>query len=484
MRWQPSAGPAVELDHLAVYTFEDTYHSYSYPHAINASGTIVGTADAYYGSFPISRAVKWGAGGTSITQLQSFGGGVQNGQPGYAHAWGINDTDVSVGWATQYDPDFSSVGNQPVRWDAAGSITPLQNLSSYPIGDPVPIAHIADGAAYAINNSNVAVGHGVLYLGTVDGAQRGHRAVRWDAAGSATRLGDLGADPTGHTISEAWFINDAGNAVGYADKYDIEGNNDGPRAVRWNQGSTTALELETLGTAADGVSSTRVYALNDAEVSVGVANEYSGGLDQGSRAVLWDNSGQVTELAHFPSYEYSEAYDVNEAGMVVGIAQKEVTEFVATYWDTSGNPVDLNTLIAPGSGWSLYQALAISETGWIVGTGYYDPPGDQNAYERVFMLQVPVPVALAGDYNGDDTVDAADYTVWRDNLGTNVTLLNDTTPSSVIDYDYNVWRANFGATIGEAAFSAAGTNVPEPPALLLAALAATVALLRRSNVFC
>lgn len=42
--------------------------------------------------------------------------------------------------------------------------------------------------------------------------------------------------------------------------------------------------------------------------------------------------------------------------------------------------------------------------------------------------------APAGDYNGNGNVDAADYTAWRDGLGTTYTQA-----------DYNVWRDNYGA---------------------------------------
>ena len=53
---------------------------------------------------------------------------------------------------------------------------------------------------------------------------------------------------------------------------------------------------------------------------------------------------------------------------------------------------------------------------------------------------------LPGDYNNDGTVDAADYTVWRDNLGSTQFLPNDITPDVVDQSDYDVWFANFGAT--------------------------------------
>jgi endoglucanase len=58
---------------------------------------------------------------------------------------------------------------------------------------------------------------------------------------------------------------------------------------------------------------------------------------------------------------------------------------------------------------------------------------------------------LDGDFNGDGTVDAIDYTVWRDGLGNTYT-----------EDDFQTWKANFGATLGGGA--AAMTNVPEPTA--------------------
>ncbi|MEX2170423.1 MAG: LamG-like jellyroll fold domain-containing protein [Pirellulales bacterium] len=83
---------------------------------------------------------------------------------------------------------------------------------------------------------------------------------------------------------------------------------------------------------------------------------------------------------------------------------------------------------------------------------------------------------LDGDYNNDGTISAADYSVWRDNLGAAVTLPNDTTPGFVTAIDYDVWRANFGAT---GATGSADVPVPEPTSLFLLALTAAAMLLRR-----
>jgi hypothetical protein len=52
---------------------------------------------------------------------------------------------------------------------------------------------------------------------------------------------------------------------------------------------------------------------------------------------------------------------------------------------------------------------------------------------------------LAGDYNGNGVVDAADYTAWRDALTAgSSTLPNDPTPGTVDESDFMYWRDHFG----------------------------------------
>jgi endoglucanase len=76
---------------------------------------------------------------------------------------------------------------------------------------------------------------------------------------------------------------------------------------------------------------------------------------------------------------------------------------------------------------------------------------------------------LAGDFNNDGVVDAADYTVWRDTLAAGgVYLRNDQTPGVVSEDDYVVWKAHFGETASGSGTLAAA--VPEPSGCLLAAM--------------
>jgi hypothetical protein len=75
-------------------------------------------------------------------------------------------------------------------------------------------------------------------------------------------------------------------------------------------------------------------------------------------------------------------------------------------------------------------------------------------------------LTLAGDYNGNGIVDAADYVVWRNNNGTQA--------------EYNTWRMNFGNTLGSGSGTVvtSSTNVPEPASGMLVIVAASLLFVR------
>jgi hypothetical protein len=435
------------------------------PLAINALGAVVGQSRDAEGH---GRPVRWNAGSNTPTVLSPLEHHVILGPPA-GQANDINDSQVAVGWSGKTHPELlTDLGNRATRWDSSGSVSELGNISSYTVGSGAESYTVATSEAYAINNAGMAVGYGTSY--DAGGMSRGNRAVRWNAAGVATELGHLGTGISSLTNSAAWAINEAGVAIGFATKFDAGGLNDGQRAVRWDAGSTMAIELQVLGTDANGATFSKAYKLNEIGTAVGWLEKYNGqGGDQGPRAVVWNPAGQVTELSLLPGATSSKAFDISNSGVSVGsVATPSST--AAVYWSNTGTVIDLNTLISPTSGWRLEQALAVSDTGWIAGIGKFDdgPGGAPEPYDRVFMLQVPTVVNLPGDYNNNGRVDAADYVIWRKRLGTPTTLPNDTTPGWVLAEDRSVWRANFNRTAPVR--PASGTAlVPEPGTLILAA---------------
>jgi pectate lyase len=93
------------------------------------------------------------------------------------------------------------------------------------------------------------------------------------------------------------------------------------------------------------------------------------------------------------------------------------------------------------------------------------------------LLAEVIEPPLAGDYNDDGTVDAADYTVWRDAITSGAELLNETESLGIVDTDdYAAWKANFGAVGGSG--GGANASVPEPHLGILLLVACALAPLR------
>jgi hypothetical protein len=86
-----------------------------------------------------------------------------------------------------------------------------------------------------------------------------------------------------------------------------------------------------------------------------------------------------------------------------------------------------------------------------------------------------VGLGVAGDYNGNGLVDAADYAVWRDSLGEMGSGLSaDGNGDQVVDQnDYLVWRSSFGkSALGSGSVTITVAAVPEPSNMALCVLAA------------
>lgn len=101
-------------------------------------------------------------------------------------------------------------------------------------------------------------------------------------------------------------------------------------------------------------------------------------------------------------------------------------------------------------------------------------PGFGNFYSSFEIDEIAATAGLPGDYNLDGTVNLADYTVWRDSIGSSTPLPNQnpasSTPGVVDQEDYDFWKSQFGTTFPQATPSAIAVQVPEPGAIVVAGL--------------
>ncbi|TWT85796.1 hypothetical protein Pla123a_06030 [Posidoniimonas polymericola] len=118
-------------------------------------------------------------------------------------------------------------------------------------------------------------------------------------------------------------------------------------------------------------------------------------------------------------------------------------------WVSSQQPMGLRTLTdGVVDGWTFTQ--------------FVKDQRDYVTYPDPASPALPPAVPLLGDYNADGSVDAADYTVWRDGGS----------PAGPIHSDYLLWRDNYlPATGSPAGAPSSASPAPEPLAALLLMLA-------------
>jgi uncharacterized membrane protein len=165
-------------------------------------------------------------------------------------------------------------------------------------------------------------------------------AILWTGS-QAKKLRPL----AGANWSQAWGINNRSQVVGNS------GTGGAFHAVIWEGKQVTDLGL------LPGYTKSLATDLNEIGQIVGTAED----LEEGEKAVLWQNGG-VVSLPDFGG-SFNRARAINESGLIVGKASGK-----AVLW-RDGQVIDLNTLLPPNSGWEMTDAHGINDQGWIVGQG-------------------------------------------------------------------------------------------------------------------
>jgi probable HAF family extracellular repeat protein len=326
----------------------------SFPSAINARGEVVGVAengqiDPITGSFE-EVAVLWKNGVINLGTL----GGTQS------VANGISNRSQVVGVALNAVPD--PFANSPLycgtfaqcflvtpaateahafRWTEAGG---MQDLGA--LGGP-------DSAASFVNQRGQIAGE--FFTSFTPNPSTGVPTLDpffWEN-GKMVDIGSLGG-----TLGIPSWMNNSGQVVGFSNVAEDQSNH----AFLWDRHHNPPLmDLGTLGGTYSGAN-----WINDAGAIVGVSNLAG---DQTARAFLWKN-GVMTNLGTVAGEPCSGANSINSHGQIVGFGSGDCfNEDHAALSENGGSLVDLQTLVLPGSGVTLTNAIFINDQGEIAARG-------------------------------------------------------------------------------------------------------------------
>ena len=272
--------------------------------------------------------------------------------PLYSQANGINASGQVVGY-----------------WLAASGATHAFLYSNGAMTDLGSLPGESESQATGINDSGQVVGwsdpgnsitHAFLY-----------------SNGVMTNLGTLGGNI--NDASAATGINASGQVVGYS-----RAANGVTHAFLYSNGVMTDL-TPLDGTPSEG------YGINDSGQVVGSAYTAYWIL----RAFLY-SGGFMTDLGTLGGFN-SQANGINNSGQVVGWANTNGSQQCCVgdpFLYSKGIMVDLNSFLPANSGWSLVEALAINDSGQIVGVGYIN--GQQHAFLLSLISLSPSSAAPGG----------------------------------------------------------------------------------------
>jgi probable HAF family extracellular repeat protein len=241
--------------------------------------------------------------------------------------------------------------------------------------------------------------------------------------GVMTDLGSLGG-----TIGSAQCANHRGQIIGQSNlSGDVL-----THAFLWEKGVMN--DLGTLG----GDNSQAIW-INDSGVIVGSADLAAPDIHD---AVIWKD-GQIQDLGTVDGDACSRGIGLNARGQVVG-GSSDCRNFLHAFvWEEGGPALDLNKLIATGSGWQLTNAFNINDRGEILAKAAplgFTPNDDADLGHLVLL----VPCEESDSSCGGSAEAVASGTPQNSTPVVNRTARTDSTPRHRTPRE-NVasWRARF-----------------------------------------
>ncbi len=311
---------------------------------VNSSRQVAGEADT---SGPYtSLAFVSGAGGSPLQALGTLGGST-------SVARGINDSGQIAGEA-------ATKKNAAHAFLSGPNGGPLKDLGT--LGGQNSVGLGINTSGQVVGDSDTALGDHHAFLSGPNGGP----------------LKDLGTLPSGD-YSTGFGVNDSGQVVGTS----FLTNSVSHRAFLSGPDGGPLKDLGALG----GYNSYGQAVNASGQVTGSADTDFSNAPIHAFRSA--PNGGPLQDLGALGNKQDSEGEGINDSGVVVG--KSSTSQGTHAFVFTSDYMFDLNSLIAPGSGFTLFEATSISNNGFITGFGT-NSLGQQEAF-LLTPTGAPVPEA-------------------------------------------------------------------------------------------
>jgi len=275
---------------------------------MNQAGNVAGYSKSYKPGGDLLGRTAWLYNGTATVNIGLIDAehtGAANER--YSSAQAMNSPGRVLGYSTRYDAAGADLGR--TAWLYNGSTT--ANIGMTDVEHTRSTDNYRYSSGQFLNDAGQAVGFASRY--DAGGSHIGNSA--WFYDGSTTA--NISLSDAEHTrssdnyrFSSATFLNQSGDVAGYAERYDVSGSNTGRSVWLYNGGSTVRVGLidaeHTRST--DGYRYADVQQLNSAGDTIGYATRYgSGGGTVGRSA--WLYSGTSTTRLGLISAEHTRSTD-------------------------------------------------------------------------------------------------------------------------------------------------------------------------------
>ncbi len=365
----------------------------TYVTAVNGSGVAVGSAVGD----PVGGAATWDSPSTEPTLLGGSVNPVISARSMIADV--ISDTGVLAGRGTLRDDLGNRIGTRVVRWNSKSHNAEVLGVLDLSAGEREYAYPVA------LNNAGTIVGN-VSMESAVFPGQYDLVVAAWPAG----QTEPVRLRPAGTEIGASQFrvtgLNNTGVAVGSHSVWRESYGRGGYVGVKWdtNTGEATALQFPPAPYSDPQGDYVQIEDINDAGEIVGRVNWYP---------TRWDATGIPLVMESMPVPDgynrFNEVYSINSSGWSVGYTAYGLSlqiESHAVLWDPNGKMHLLADLLPADSGWLLHEATQLSDDGWILGIGTFDPDlaGPIEPYGVNFFMHIPEPTSLVAMAAGGTAV--------------------------------------------------------------------------------